>query len=256
MLQIVYRTNAQIWIYDLERFGTPRPLITEGFVEHPVWSPDGREVAFWSPDAGRNPPTMVVSATGVSPPQVLVEDGGGPYSWSANGSLSFYRAMQGGSMNDLWVASLEAGGTEVLLDSPSVDDSAYFSPEGDWISYFSGFTGQFEVHVEPYPPTGDRWQVSTEGREYPRWSPDGTKIYFVNNNEFFAVEFSSGPENLGQPQYLFAGAYVDVGGHQFDVSPDGGRFLVVKASDPRSSTSNLVFVENWLSELEGLFGTN
>ncbi len=47
---------------------------------------------------------------------------------------------------------------------------ASFSPNSDYIAYTSGESGQYEVYVQPFPPNGDRWTVSSDGGEELIWS--------------------------------------------------------------------------------------
>ena len=254
VVAVIYRTNSQLWVFDLER-GTSRPLVTDGFSEQPVWSPDGAEIAFVAVGGAedRNFPIMVVPAGGGASPEVLIEDGGYPTSWSETGRLAIERVNQGETINDVWVASLEEGTLEVIRRSPAVDAAPYFSPDGQSLAYFSGATGQWEVYVEPYPPTGDAWPVSAGGGAFPRWSPDGQELYYVRGREFFAVDLSQGPQSVRAADFLFEGPYVTTYGHAFDVAPDGQRFLVVKGSDPRTSSRSIGWVENWLMEVEAAF---
>jgi Tol biopolymer transport system component len=246
----VYRTNPQIWIYDLER-GSARPLVSEGSAEQPVWSPDGRSIAFAARrGGGRNPTLMVVAADGSAPARVLVRDGGYPYSWSAAGRLSLVRAGQGATGDDIWVANVATGAVDSLVVSDADDDAPYFSPDGKWIAYMSRVTARWEVYVEPYPPTGARWTVSVDGGAFPRWSADGRELLYERDGKFFAVDLARGPARAGRPVRLFEGPYVETFGQAFDVAPDGRRFLVLKAADPRSTSASLTVVLRWTQEVK------
>jgi Tol biopolymer transport system component/tRNA A-37 threonylcarbamoyl transferase component Bud32 len=246
----VYRTNPQIWIYDLER-GSARPLVSEGSAEQPVWSPDGRSIAFAARrGGGRNPAIMVIAADGSAPARVLVEDGGYPYSWSAGGRLSLVRAGQGATGDDIWVASVATGAVDSLVVSDADDAAPYFSPDGRWIAYMSRFTARWEVYVEPYPPTGRRWTVSDGGGSFPRWSADGRGLYYERDGVFFVVDLSRGPGRASRPVRLFKGPYVETFGQAFDVARDGRRFLVLRAADPRATIAGLTVVLRWTREVE------
>ena len=50
---------------------------------------------------------------------------------------------------------------------------------GRWVTYVSSESDRTEVYVVPFPPTGSKWQISTAGGRLPRWSHDGTEIYFI-----------------------------------------------------------------------------
>jgi hypothetical protein len=46
-------------------------------------------------------------------------------------------------------------------------DQARFSPDGRWIAYDDIESGRLEVFVVPFPPTGERWQISTSAESSP-----------------------------------------------------------------------------------------
>ena len=245
----VYRTNPQIWLYDLAR-ATDRPLVSQGSAEDPVWSPDGREIAYVAGHGvGSNPPIMAIPISGTSGARRLAEDGGYPFSWSRDGRLTFVRTDQGKTQNDIWVASAATGKTSMLLASDAGDDAPFLSPDGRWLSYMSQMTGQWEVYIEPSPPTGDRWMASAGGGSFPRWAPDGRRLYYMRDRAIYAVDVSLGPDHAAAPRKLFEGAYVQTFGHAFTVAPDGKRFLMLQADDPRTSAASLILVQGWLSEV-------
>jgi hypothetical protein len=58
-----------------------------------------------------------------------------------------------------------------------------------------------------------------------------------------------------KPRQLFTGRFTGAGRDRtFDVTADGGRFLMVQ-SDPSSSLQQLTVVQNWFTELKRQFPT-
>ena len=59
---------------------------------------------------------------------------------------------------------------------------------------------------------------------------------------------------IGRPEVLFETAYVaSVFGRHYDVSPDGRRFLMIKAAQAEGELSGrIVYVQNWFDELRRL----
>jgi serine/threonine-protein kinase len=127
--------------------------------------------------------------------------------------------------------------------------------------YDSDETGQFEVYVRPYPDTdsGGRWQISSEGGRQPMWSRDGRELYYrdfdggmwalpVEPGRVFApgpaVRLFSNPSYSGRGKLMSARTY--------DLSPDGQRFLMIKAQPGpiEAGTPALVVVLNWFEELK------
>ena len=53
--------------------------------------------------------------------------------------------------------------------------------------------------VQSFPEPGPRWSVSTGGGMYPRWSSDGSEIYFMTpDSMLMAVPVAGGSESVGE----------------------------------------------------------
>ena len=65
-------------------------------------------------------------------------------------------------MDDLYALPLRGGGKAFPVIANEFDnDGMSISPDGRWIAYMSTETGQYQVYVVPFPPTGSRWQISS-----------------------------------------------------------------------------------------------
>ena len=127
------------------------------------------------------------------------------------------------------------------------------------LAYASEVSGLYEVYVEQFPELGDRVRVSTAGGREPRWSSDGTELFYRSNDwrQMMAVEFPGTPTpTLGIPELLFDGDYTIGRGfsaireRRYDVTSDGLRFIMVKrGSEATNESDGLVWVENWFAEL-------
>jgi hypothetical protein len=101
-----------------------------------------------------------------------------------------------------------------------------------------------------YPDAGAPKLVSIGGGREPVWSRDGRELFYRRGDEMWAVPVETGVTfSAGQPALLFRGeysyGYIDWT-HNYDVYPDGRRFLMVKEGPP----PKLHVLVNWLSELE------
>jgi serine/threonine-protein kinase len=121
------------------------------------------------------------------------------------------------------------------------------------MAYQSDESGRFEVYVRPYPQvdTG-RWQISTDGGTSPRWSPDGRELFYLSPAGLMRVGASPGSTfSASQPRRLFA--VKPFGGRlggDYEVSPDGRRFLFILDGPPAALRPvQLVVVQNWVAEL-------
>jgi len=86
-----------------------------------------------------------------------------------------------------------------LISSRFAERWSEFSPDGWWIAYSSDESGRREVYLTRAGNGGGRWQVSTEGGSYPRWSHDGKELYFFATNAIAAVPASAGISTTSHP---------------------------------------------------------
>ena len=129
-------------------------------------------------------------------------------------------------------------------------DEAEFSPDGQWIAYNARYSGEQNVYVVPYPPTGERVQVSSNGGVQPQWRPDGQELFYRNGDNWMVLSVSI-EEDFGynKPDTLFSGSYINVGGHSYEVLPDAQEFIVLEAVDTTSLFTEIRVIENLLNEL-------
>ena len=110
---------------------------------------------------------------------------------------------------------------------------------------------------------GNRQPISTNGGAVPRWSPDGTELFYqsLDGRQLLAVSIVTEPRfTTGVPEVLFEGAYLPPSGQNrpYDLTPDGGRFVMIKASDVTSDADEspqIILVQNWFEELKRLVPT-
>jgi hypothetical protein len=124
------------------------------------------------------------------------------------------------------------------------------SPDGRWIAYVSTETGQTEVFVTSISGSGGKWQISTNGGEFPAWRGDGKQLYYDDHADtLFAVDVSEDNGNfvVGQAHRLFqVNAFAN--GTPYDVTRDGKRFLFNVGTQDASAPLNLVV--NWPAEVK------
>jgi dipeptidyl aminopeptidase/acylaminoacyl peptidase len=143
---------------------------------------------------------------------------------------------------------------KLLLKEKYGESSPQISPDGKWLAYESDESGKYEIYVRAFPDveSGGRWQVSTSGGGFPLWSPDGRELFYRSGDAVMAVSVEAKPIfKLGTPKSLFPNKYVG----QFDISPDGKRFLMLKpaTADEKSTAEaprKIVVVFNWFEELK------
>ena len=247
-----------LFILDTGRNALSR-LTTDGGA-NPVWSPDGRRIAYVRVRYGSNS-LLVRNADGSGGPETLYQSHSSatPTDWSRDGRFLLFAQLsdRGDGGNDLWV--LPFGGKPYpLLTSRFAETDGHFSPDGKWIAFASNETGRNEVYVQRFdagsagrgnvPAAPRKWQVSVGGGNAPRWRQDGKELFYRSGRELFAVGVSAGAAGFaaGSPQQMFESEVRFV---TYEPTADGQRFLLdtrMEADDLRPI--HLIF--NWRAALE------
>ena len=140
-----------------------------------------------------------------------------------------------------------------FLQTPATETVPSFSPDGHWLAYVSDESGQYEVYVQPYPGPGGKYQISEGGGIEPVWNPNGKELFFREGDKMMAVDITTQPGfSAGKPRMLFQGNYLPTPDTfpNYDVSPDGQRFLMIKHEEQSNSLNQIVLVQNWFEELK------
>ncbi len=249
-----------LWLFDLTRGALTRLADTAGAFPLPIWTPDGHSVTFrsvvgpslnlhWMPaDASRAPQRLTTS-----------ENQQSPGSWSPDGQVLAFSENDATTGWDIWVLKLEGDRKpRPFLQTPFNEGGPEFSPDGHWLAYQSDETGQQEVYVRPFPGPGGKWQISTEGGTEPMWARNGREFFYRNGEKMMVVSVGTKPTfTASKPRQLFEGPYesgslVFSFEPNYDVSPDGQRFLMIKRSEQASTPTQVNVVLNWSDELRRL----
>ena len=136
-------------------------------------------------------------------------------------------------------------------ESPGV--FASFSGDGSWVSYVSRDTGRREVYVQPYPVgSGPQRRVTEGGGDLAVWSRNGRELFYENNGQLWAMEIETEPTpDWEDPVALFETPWRMRGGGvvNYDVTPDGQRFVFVQPVEEAIELRQINVVLNWLQEL-------
>jgi serine/threonine-protein kinase len=150
-----------------------------------------------------------------------------------------------------------------LLQTKFDERNGIVSPDGRWLAYESNSSGPFEIYVRPFPNVGGgQWQVSTAGGRQPLWARSGRELFYVGADGALLrvpVEASGTTWNVGTPMKLFERRYYNAtnAARTYDASPDGQRFLMIKApgTDAGTAPPALIVVQHWDEELRHLVPT-
>jgi serine/threonine-protein kinase len=246
--------EVQLWLYDLSRETLTRFAFEGKMNSNPVWTPDGKRIAFNSNKEGPvNLFWQLADGSGGLERLTTSEYLHFPMSWSPNGQVLAFVEVTPTTGYDLWTLGLGDRKAQPFLRTQFNESVPQFSPDGNWLAYTSNETGRWEVYVQPYPSSGGKWQISTEGGTEPVWNRNGRELFYRSGDRMMAVDIATQPSfTAGKPRVLFQGHYVPPPGTtpNYDVSPDGQRFLMIKPSDAGDAApAQINVVLNWFEEL-------
>jgi serine/threonine protein kinase/Tol biopolymer transport system component len=261
----------QIWLYEPARETLTR-FTFDGSLNNPsVWTPDGKWIAFSSNRQGvQNIFRQPADGSGSAERLTTGDYAQIPMSWSPDGKLLSFFEVNPTTGYDLWVQRIDGPATssgqapstgsgqarnaQLFLRTPFNESVPKFSPDGRWLAYVSDESGRYEIYVQPYPGPGGKLQISTEGGTEPVWNRSGRELFYRNGGKMMAVDIATQPNfAAGKPRMLFEGKYQPSPGTapNYDVSPDGQRFLMLKpVEQAQSAPTQINVVLNWFEELK------
>jgi eukaryotic-like serine/threonine-protein kinase len=226
---------------------------SDGFV---VWSPNGKEIAYWVTENGKDS-IRRRPLDGSRPEEILYKNEANlfslPIDWSSDGKyLSMHASSKRGVFSN-WSLPLAGGEAFRPAATAGLTESEYegkFSSDGRWICYFAYETGRPEVYVVPFPGGGAKTQVSTTGGWLARFSRN--ELFYVTlANRLMVAQIHMQPSfSVESVRPLFQLDFPNLASSDplYDVSPDGQRFAVLTAD--RTKSTSITLLTNWPSELK------
>ena len=253
--------NHDFYVYDFARSVLTK-MTTDGQSHAPVWTPDGKRLAFrswlaggmtmWMVPADRSAGAERLDPTGTRQ---------SPVSISPDGRFLAFDQKDARTGDDAWVLLLEGNRQpQPVARSRFGEGSAKFSPDGRWIAYASDESGREEVYVQPFPGPGPKVQISNAGGFDPVWRRSGGELYFRSDDKMMAVSITTSPDvRVSASRPLWEGDYSSglgascgmpgVTSSNYDISSDG-RFLMVRDEDTAIFATQIAVVLNWAQGLK------
>jgi serine/threonine-protein kinase len=261
-LEVTEGSGTDIWLYDWQRDTMTRLTFT-GTVANPLWSPDGRYIAFRVLGEGMS----VIRSDGSGKPQSLTQSKNLqlPWSFTPDCKRLAFNELEAKTSYDLWTVPLEsdsaglrAGKPEIFLQTPADERNPSFSPDGRWMAYSSNESGAFQVYVRAFPDKGGKWQISNSGGVYPMWSRNGHELFFetLDNHIMVAAYTEKGDSFVADKPRLWSekqvGGSANINAKNIDLAPDGKRMaalMPVETGEPKKAQNHVTFLENFSDEL-------
>jgi serine/threonine protein kinase/Tol biopolymer transport system component len=245
-------SNRDVWILDLVRGGVTPLTRHPGIDGHPVWSPDGSQIAFESQRNGTFDIWRKSSSGGAAEEVVLQTTANEwPLDWSRDGRFLLYERSDANYVSSDLLAVPMTGSDRtpiVIADGEFEERMGNFSPDGRWVAYETDESGRPEVVIKAFQRASGITRVSTDGGVTPRWSEDGSEIYFIGpDGKMMAATVSSAGATLtvSRPVALFQTHIVgQTFTFQYVVSRDG-RFLVMDRQVDLASAPPITLLLNW-----------
>ena len=234
--------NGDIWVLDVVRGNESRLTFEPSPELFPRWSPDGKDVLY---SRGIYGDLVRKASSGTGEEEVLLDGGGAiPWDWSPDGRYITYTAAGPSTFSDLWVLPLFGERKpQLYLQTRFQDIEGKLSPDGKRMTYSSFVSGRFEIYVQNFPASQERWRISTAGGNQPFWRGDGRELYYADpQRRLMAVDITEAPSfAVGVPRPLFQMRYPA----GYVPSRDGQRFLVNTLVE--GARSDIVVMLNWMA---------
>ena len=260
--RLALTVNADIVIWEIARpwASAAQMTFTPTIDWFPVWMPDGKRIVFGSWRGGRFS-NLFIQEPGHADAVRLTEsaDMQLPTSITPDGStLIFHSFMQ--RLESLRLNEKGSARPIALVESPQEERNGVVSPDGKWLAYEAespARPGQVDVYVRPFPDVQrSLWQITKDGGIFPAWGPGGRELFYQKPDGMLVVlnVESSVTWRAGAPVELFRGPYLTQGdgslSRQYDVAPDGQRFIMIKNIRNADTSPHFVIVQHWLDELK------
>jgi dipeptidyl aminopeptidase/acylaminoacyl peptidase len=252
--------NHDFYTYDFDR-AVMTKMTTDGESHDPVWTPDGKRIAFRSWQVGGMTMWWMPADRSAAAERLTEGTRHSPVSFSPDGKFLAFDEKNPNTSDDVRTVAIQDGSVRPVADTRFAEGSAKFSPDGRWIAYSSDESGRPQIYVQAFPGPGPKIQISNDGGTDPVWRRSGGQLFYRSFNRMMAVSVTTSPAfRASTPRVLWEARYSrglgsscgmpGVGSSNYDVTADGQRFLMVRDDDDNVTATRIVVVLNWVEELK------
>ena len=258
--------NRHTAIYDFN-VGTLTRITQQGGAHAPVWSPDGKRLAFTAESPITDAEDLFVQPVDQSAPPVAVvhlPNDQHASAWPVDSMLVFSNntgvrtlgAVVSAGSSDI-VNPNRTSAAKPFLRAAWGEYDAAISPDGKWAAFTSSESGVPEIHVRPFPlsSAGGNWKISSGGGQRARWSADGRTIFYQSTDatsirvsaaatSIRATRISVGPSiSVGTTETVMQG---NAFGSAWDLDRATGRIVVTETV--LDAGARIVVMQHWLDQ--------
>jgi len=241
-LQIDVGVN-DIWVLDLARGIKTRLTFGPVANTNPVWSPDGKWIAYASVRDGHSS-LYRKRSDGSGAEEVLLADDQADTieDWSQDGKYLLYSHGSNGIDAQLWAVPLEGERKPwMILTHAAILYGAHISPDGHWLAYESNESGTVQLYVIPFRGGQGKWQVTSNGSSGPAWTRDGKELFYMDpgfNLYVVPVKEVDNALQLGAAQQIPITTSAPT--MFYDIFPDGKKILIDNVAQQVSPSVTVV----------------
>ena len=227
--------RSNIWMHDVTRGVSSRVTSNDaGGISSPIWSATG-DALFVTAPASKYPgdaPQVVRLALATGRYEKATRTDGPQYATDMSPDGRVIDSVSRGRDSDVELIDTATEKHSPILFSPFNESDAVLSPDHRWLAFQADDSGRPEVYLQPFGREGERLRVSSDGGVEPRWSADGTELYFINAANMLtaaAIDSAGRPGSL-QTLFVINSAsmleHKEFGPSHYDVGATKDRFLV------------------------------
>jgi Tol biopolymer transport system component len=245
--------QGDVWVFDLLRNVSSRLTYDKGNESSPLWSPDDKRIIYFAASLGSGN-ILEIPSGGTGQGQALIKDDREkrPTDVSRDGQWIVFNSAGGasGANSDIWVWSVAEKKARPWLATPFIEQGGQLSPDGKWMAYESDESGRSEIYVRAFPDSDQKWRISSDGGVMAAWRADGHEIFYISpDRKMMAVAVAPGASfEAATPVALFDAPVRVHATRQYDVSPDGKRFLLNRQVE-NSLAEPVAVLQNWQVKL-------
>jgi len=244
--------TSDVWTVDLTRKLFSRAT-RGGGDDDPVFSPDGREIAFArggdlyrAPVDGTGEPKLVAKKI----LDIVTQE------WTPDGWIVYTDLENNGE--DLYAIRADGGEPKRLTRTPFDERTPQVSPDGHWLAYAANDDGNWQVYLCHWPEMTGRWRLSTVSGAAPQWLHGGREVVYLSSDSKLmrvGLDLGGATPKIGLAEEMFAvdpSSGFSARKERWAASPDGDRFYVLESKSEKGVTADrLVLMTNPLAGVSG-----